>query len=160
MLASVEMYWENGYMHSPAGIISLKHESSIFRSFIQPCLWFWKCQTSYPWDKKYRVPSWRNHIQGLDDLNMLLSCFREKMSGEALANRRQFIQGCFGGGTNVRPSISCIVSADQRYQESWSWAMFGFLFSWIKGQWGPKISCTKTQKLSNSGFLIPLPLLH
>jgi len=37
--------------------------------------------------------------------------FREKMSGEALANRRQFIQGCFGGGTNVRPSISCIVSA-------------------------------------------------
>ena len=33
------------------------------------------------------------------------------MSGEALANRRQFIQGCFGGGTNVRPSISCIASA-------------------------------------------------
>ena len=33
------------------------------------------------------------------------------MSGEALANRRQFIRGCFGGGTNVRPSISCIASA-------------------------------------------------
>ena len=43
--------------------------------------------------------------------NMLLSCFGEKMSGEALANRRQFIRGCFGGGTNVRPSISCIAAA-------------------------------------------------
>ena len=27
-------------------IFSLKHESSIFRSFIQPCLWFCKCQAT------------------------------------------------------------------------------------------------------------------
>ena len=39
-----------------AGIFSLKHESSIFRSFLQPCnMWFWKCQASSPWDKQYRV---------------------------------------------------------------------------------------------------------
>ena len=28
--------------------------------------------------------------------------------------------------------------------------MFGFLFSWFIGTWGPKISCTKTQTLPNS----------
>ena len=38
-----------------AGIFSLKHESSIFRSFIQPCMWFWKCQASSPWDKQYKA---------------------------------------------------------------------------------------------------------
>ena len=37
------------------GILSLKHESSIFTSFIQPCRWFWKCQASSPWDKQYRA---------------------------------------------------------------------------------------------------------
>ena len=35
-----QLYW----FHS--GILSLKHESSIFRSFIQLCMWFWKCQAS------------------------------------------------------------------------------------------------------------------
>ena len=38
-----------------AGIFSLKHESSIFRSFNQPCMWFWKCQASSQWDKQYRA---------------------------------------------------------------------------------------------------------
>ena len=38
-----------------AGIFFLKHESSIFRSFIQPCMWFWKCQTSSPEAKQYIV---------------------------------------------------------------------------------------------------------
>ena len=38
-----------------ADIFVLKHESSIFRSFILPCMWFWKCQTSSPWDKQYRA---------------------------------------------------------------------------------------------------------
>ena len=37
------------------GIFSLKHEGSIFRSFIQPCMWFWKCQASSLWDKQYRA---------------------------------------------------------------------------------------------------------
>ena len=37
-----------------------------------------------------------------------------------------------------------IISNYQRYQESWSKAMFGFLFSWVIGQ-GPKSSCIKTQ---------------
>ena len=37
------------------GIFSLRHESSIFRSFIQPCMWFWKCQASSPWAKQYRA---------------------------------------------------------------------------------------------------------
>ena len=37
------------------GIFSLKHESSILRSFIQPCMRFWKCQASSPWDKQYRA---------------------------------------------------------------------------------------------------------
>ena len=32
-----------------SGIFSLKHESSIFRSFIQPCKWFWKSQANSPW---------------------------------------------------------------------------------------------------------------
>ena len=36
-------------------IFVLKHESSIFRSFIQPCMWFWKCQASSPEAKQYRV---------------------------------------------------------------------------------------------------------
>ena len=36
-------------------IFVLKHESSIFRSFIQPCVWIWKSQASSPEAKQYRV---------------------------------------------------------------------------------------------------------
>ena len=46
---------ENLEVYGQAGIFSLKHESSIFRSFIQPSMWFWKCQASSPWDKQYRA---------------------------------------------------------------------------------------------------------
>ena len=38
-----------------ADIVVPEHESSIFRSFIQPCMWFWKCQASSPEAKQYRV---------------------------------------------------------------------------------------------------------
>ena len=41
--------------NSKADIFVLKHESSIFRSFIQPCMWFWKCQASSPEAKQYIV---------------------------------------------------------------------------------------------------------
>ena len=34
--------------------------------------------------------------------------------------------------------------------------MFGFLFSWFIGQWGPKSSCTKPKHSLTPGFLIPL----
>ena len=34
-------------------IVVPEHESSIFRSYIHPCMWFWKCQASYQWDKQY-----------------------------------------------------------------------------------------------------------
>ena len=91
-----------------AGIFSLKHESSIFKSFIQPYMWFWKCQARSPWDKQFRaypVPSWRNHIQGcMTDLNMLLSCFREKMSAVCLL----FFLLCFSLSSLDRRSISCL----------------------------------------------------
>ena len=46
-------------------IFSLKQESSIFRSVIQPCMWFWICQARSPCAKQHRakpVPSWINHI--------------------------------------------------------------------------------------------------
>ena len=43
------------YLLRRPDIFDLKHESSIFRSFIQPCMWFWKCQTSSPEAKQYRV---------------------------------------------------------------------------------------------------------
>ena len=33
--------------------------------------------------------------------------------------------------------------------------MFGFLYSWFIGQWGPTISCTKTQTLPNSRISDP-----
>ena len=36
-------------------IFVLKHESSIFRSFIQPCMRFWKCRASSPEAKQYRA---------------------------------------------------------------------------------------------------------
>ena len=36
--------------------------------------------------------------------------------------------------------------------------MFGFLFSWLIGQRGPKISCTKTQKLPN--LRLPISSAH
>ena len=63
-------------MQSVSDILSLKHESSIFRSFIQPWMWVQKCQASSPWAIMEKPHT------GLDDyLNMLLSCFREKMSG-------------------------------------------------------------------------------
>ena len=45
----------NKLMDKVEGIFSLKHESSIFRSFIQTCMWFWKCQASSPQAKQYRV---------------------------------------------------------------------------------------------------------
>ena len=45
----------NSQDETRSGIFSLKHESSIFRSFIQPCIWFWKCQASSPEAKQYRV---------------------------------------------------------------------------------------------------------
>jgi len=38
----------------------------------------------------------------------------------------------------------------QRYQESWSWAMFGFLYSWFLVLMCLWISWTKTQTLPNS----------
>ena len=38
-----------------AGIFSLKHESSTFRSFIQPCMLVKKCHASSPWDKQHRA---------------------------------------------------------------------------------------------------------
>ena len=38
-----------------AGILSLKNESSIFRSVIQHYMWFWKCQASSPETKQYRA---------------------------------------------------------------------------------------------------------
>ena len=43
-----------------------------------------------------------------------------------------------------------LLPCDQRYQEYWSQAIYGFLFSWFTGQWGQKISCTKSQTLPNS----------
>ena len=38
-----------------ADIFVLKHDSSIFRSFIQPCMWFWNCHVSSPEAKQYRA---------------------------------------------------------------------------------------------------------
>ena len=68
-------------------IFVLKHESSIFRSFIQPGLvcgfsmmeqvMLCTVRPAENW-----LGSSMNHIQGwMNDLNMLLSCFRTKMSG-------------------------------------------------------------------------------
>ena len=74
-----------------ADIFVLKHESSIFRSFIQPCMWFLHDGTGYT---LYCLASaelawhFQNHTQGwMNDLNMLLSCFRTKMSVEGEEGR-------------------------------------------------------------------------
>ena len=65
-------------------IFSLKHESSIFRSVIRPCSRFLHDGTGYAlYCLSHGELAWhfQNHIQGwMSDLNMLLSCFREKMS--------------------------------------------------------------------------------
>ena len=38
-----------------ADIVDPDHESSIFRSFIQPCMWVWKCQASSPWATQHKA---------------------------------------------------------------------------------------------------------
>ena len=49
------------------------------------------------------------------------------------------------------PHAGCqLVFDNQRYQESWSYAMFGLLYSWFLVVFGLWISWTKNQTLSNS----------
>ena len=70
-------------------IVVPEHESSIFRSFIQPCMWFLHDGTGYTLYCLASVElAWhfQNHIQGwLNDLNMLLSCSGTTMSVVAMS---------------------------------------------------------------------------
>ena len=65
-------------------IFVLKHESSIFRSFIQPCMWFLHDGTGQTLCcLAHEILAWhfQNNTQGrLNDLNMLPSCFWTKTS--------------------------------------------------------------------------------
>ena len=76
-----------GFRAFHPGIFSLKHERSIFRSVIQPCMWFLHDGTGWTlYCLASRELDWhfQHHIQGwVNDLNMLLSCFREKMPAQA-----------------------------------------------------------------------------
>ena len=47
---SPKMELKSLFFPSLSDIFDLKHESSIFRSFIQPFMWFWKCQAGSSWD--------------------------------------------------------------------------------------------------------------
>ena len=80
---------------SHADIFSLKHESSIFRSVIQPCMLFLhdrKGQTVYCLASGELAWHFQHYIQGwMNDLNMLLSCFREKMPGLSCGKMRHLI---------------------------------------------------------------------
>ena len=73
---------------SRADIVVPEHESSIFRSFIQPCMWFLHDGTGQALcclASGELAWHFQNHIQGwMNDLNMLLSCFRTKMSAQCL----------------------------------------------------------------------------
>ena len=64
-----------------SGIFSLKHESCILRSVIQPSMRYLHEETGYALyclSHGELACHLQNHIQ-MTDLNMLLSCFREKM---------------------------------------------------------------------------------
>ena len=74
---------------SLADIFFLKHKSSIFRSVIQPRMWFLHDgtgQTLYCVTHGELAWHFQNHMQGwMKYLNMLLSCLREKMPDQRTA---------------------------------------------------------------------------
>ena len=92
-------------------IFVLKHESSIFRSVIQPCMWFLHDGTGltlYCLASGELARHFQNHVQGgMNDLNMLLSCFRTKMS----ACVRRATETC------TRPAPS---QRQRRGEETWN----------------------------------------